>query len=147
MPDLAIIVQSDPEVRSLYFFSYAPILDKLQLRTDRTGVVMSNPLPLYRVQFVSNGERYELYAKEVSQGGLFGFIEVGDFVWNTHSSVVVDPSHERLKSEFADVTSTYVPMHNVLRIDVVKKQGAAKISKLSDKVAAFPNPIYTPKKD
>lgn len=108
---------------------------------------MSNPLPLYRVQFVSNGERYELYAKEVSQGGLFGFIEVGDFVWNTHSNVVVDPSHERLKSEFADVTSTYVPMHNVLRIDVVKKQGSAKISKLSDKVAAFPNPIYTPKKD
>lgn len=108
---------------------------------------MTHSQPVYRVQFVSNGQRYELYVRQVSQGALFGFIEIGDFVWDTHSSVVVDPSHEKLKSEFADVTSTYVPMHNVLRIDVVKKQGSAKISTLSDKVTAFPGPIYTPKKD
>ncbi|MCU7554821.1 DUF1820 family protein [Alteromonas sp. ASW11-19] len=109
---------------------------------------MSNkPEPIYRVQFVSNGERYELYVRELSQGSLFGFIEIGDFVWDTHTSVVVDPSHEKLKDEFADVTSTYVPMHNVLRIDAVKRQGTAKISQVSDKVTAFPNPIYTPKKE
>ncbi|WP_026376519.1 DUF1820 family protein [Aestuariibacter salexigens] len=107
---------------------------------------MSNKKPLYRVQFVSNGERYEVYVHEVSQGGLFGFVEIGDFVWNTHTALVVDPSHEKLKSEFADVTRTYVPMHNVLRIDEVKKEGTAKISELSDKVTAFPGPIYTPKK-
>lgn len=102
---------------------------------------------LYRVQFISNGEHYELYVKEVSQGGLFGFIEIGDFVWDSHTHLVVDPSHEKLKTEFGDVTSTFVPLHNVLRIDAVKKQGTAKITKLSDKVAAFPSPIYTPKKD
>lgn len=106
---------------------------------------MSSEKPLFRVQFVSNGERYELYVREVSQGSMFGFVEIGDFVWDTHSSLVIDPSHEKLKSEFADVTNTYVPMHSVLRIDEVKKQGSAKISKLSDKVASFPSPIYTPK--
>ncbi|GGZ50993.1 hypothetical protein GCM10011274_06090 [Paraglaciecola chathamensis] len=84
--------------------------------------------------------------RELCQGSLFGFIEIGDFVWDNHTSVVVDPSHEKLKDEFADVTTTYIPMHNVLRIDEVKKQGTAKISELSDKVTAFPNPIYTPKK-
>jgi hypothetical protein len=100
---------------------------------------------LFRVQFVSNGERYELYVREVSQGSMFGFVEIGDFVWDSHTSVVVDPSHEKLKSEFSDVTTTYIPMHSVLRIDEVKKQGTSKISKLSDKVTAFPSPIYTPK--
>lgn len=108
---------------------------------------MSSTDLLYKVQFISNGERYELYVKEISQGSLFGFIEIGDFVWDTHSGIVVDPSHEKLKAEFSDVTRTYVPMHNVLRIDAVKKQGSATITTLSDKVTAFPGPIYTPKKD
>lgn len=106
---------------------------------------MSSKQPLYRIQFISNGERYEVYVREVSQGSMFGFVEIGDFVWNTHTSLVLDPSHEKLKSEFDDVTRTYIPMHNVLRIDEVKKQGAAKITALSDKVTAFPNPLYPPK--
>ena len=101
--------------------------------------------PLFKIQFISNGERYELYVRELSQASLFGFIEIGDFVWDTHTSLVLDPSHEKLKDEFANVTRTYIPMHNVLRIDEVKKQGTAKISVLSDKVTAFPTPIYTPK--
>ena len=102
--------------------------------------------PLFRIQFISGGERYELYVHECSQGHMFGFIEIGDFVWDNHTSIVVDPSHEKLKSEFADVTHTYIPMHNVLRIDEVKKQGSAKVTELGEKVTAFPTPIYTPKK-
>jgi hypothetical protein len=41
-------------------------------------------------------------------------------------------------------------MHNVLRIDAVNKKGTAKITQLenkSDKVTAFPSPIYTPTKE
>jgi len=111
---------------------------------------MSKKDPLYRVQFISNGERYEVYVKSLSQSGLFGFIEIGEFVWDTHTGVVVDPSHEKLKSEFEDVSSTYIPMHNVLRIDTVSRKGTAKITKLdikSDKVTTFPSPIYTPNKE
>jgi hypothetical protein len=106
---------------------------------------MSSEKHLFRIQFIANGERYELYVREVCQGSMFGFIEIGDFVWDTHTSLVLDPSHEKLKDEFADVTRTYVPMHSVLRIDEVKKQGTSKITALSDKVTAFPTPIYTPK--
>ncbi len=61
---------------------------------------MSKDDILYRVKFISNGEHYELYVKTLMQGALFGFIEIGDFVWDTHTSVVVDPSHERLKMNF-----------------------------------------------
>jgi len=108
--------------------------------------MMSNEDALYRIQFISNGERYELYVKELIQGNMFGFIEIGDFVWNKHTEIVLDPSHEKLKDEFADVKRTYIPMHNVLRIDQVKKHGSAKITQLSDKVTALSQPIYTPKK-
>lgn len=107
---------------------------------------MSKTSPIYRIQFISNGERYELYVRELMQGNLFGFIEIGDFVWNTHTEIVLDPSHEKLKDEFIDVQRTYIPMHNVLRIDQVEKQGSAKITQLSDKVSSLPKPIYTPKK-
>ena len=61
---------------------------------------MTTKKPLYKVQFISNAEHYEVYVREVSQGAMFGFIEIADFVWDNHSSVVVDPSQEKLKSEF-----------------------------------------------
>ncbi len=112
---------------------------------------MTKTSPLYRVQFISSGERYELFVRELMTSNVFGFIEIADFVWDKHTQLVLDPSHERLKDEFADVERTYVPMHNVLRIDQVKKQGSAKITPLSDKstrdkVTSINTPIYTPKK-
>ncbi len=99
---------------------------------------------LYKIQFVSQGQVYEVYAREVSHGGLFGFIEVEELVFGERSTVVVDPSEERIKSEFENVKRTYLPMHSIIRIDEVDKQGASKISKLEGNVTQFPMPIYTP---
>jgi hypothetical protein len=66
-------------------------------------------------------------------------------VFGERSGVVVDPSEERIKSEFDQVTRTYLPMHSVIRIDEVEKQGTSKISKVEgSNVAQFPMPIYTP---
>lgn len=106
---------------------------------------MSEAQPLYRIQFINNGERYELFVREVSQGDLWGFIEIGDFVWDSHSGVVIDTSEEKLKAEFSGVKRTYIPMHNVLRIDAVEKRGKACVSQLDGKVTHFPSPVYTPK--
>lgn len=75
----------------------------------------------YWVQFVSNGEYYELYVWEVFQGGLFGFVEIGDFVWDNYSYIVVDFFYEKFKIEFVDVISIFILMYNVFRIDQVKK--------------------------
>jgi len=98
---------------------------------------------LYRVVFMSQGQVYEIYAREVSHGDLFGFVSVEQLVFGERSTVVVDPGEEKIKSEFAHVKRTYLPMHSVIRIDVVDKQGASKISKLEGNVAQFPVPIYT----
>jgi hypothetical protein len=99
---------------------------------------------LYKVIFVSQGQVYEVYAREVSHGGLFGFIEVEELVFGERTSVVVDPSEERIQSEFENVKRTYLPMHSIIRIDEVEKQGTAKITKADGNVAQFPMPIYTP---
>ncbi len=104
---------------------------------------MSNK-KLYKIQFVSQGQVYEVYAREVSHGGLFGFIEVQELVFGERSSVVVDPSEERIKSEFENVKRTYLPMHSIIRIDEVEKQGPSKITKAEGNVTQFPMPIYTP---
>ena len=100
---------------------------------------------LYRVVFMSQGQVYEIYAREVSHGDLFGFVSVEQLVFGERTTVVVDPSEEKIKSEFAHVKRTYLPMHSVIRIDVVDKQGSSKISKLEGNVTQFPMPIYTPR--
>jgi hypothetical protein len=95
--------------------------------------------------FVNQGKVYEIYARKVSHGNLFGFIEVEELVFGERSSVVVDPTEERIKAEFSEVKRTYLPMHSVLRIDEVRKQGQAKIVALEgSNVSQFPIPVYTP---
>ena len=105
---------------------------------------MSKKKNLYRVVFMSQGQVYEIYAREVGHGAMFGFIEVEQLVFGARTTVVVDPSEEKIKSEFEHVTRTYLPMHSIIRIDEVDKQGASKISKLEGNVTQFPMPIYTP---
>ena len=102
--------------------------------------------PIYKVIFMNQGKVYEIYARSVSHGGLFGFVEVENLVFDARSGVVVDPSEERIKSEFEGVTRTYLPMHSVLRVDEVDKQGVSKISDAEgSNIAQFPMPIYAPK--
>ena len=50
---------------------------------------------LYKVTFMSQGQVYEIYARSVGHGALFGFVEVEELVFGERSSVVVDPSEER----------------------------------------------------
>jgi hypothetical protein len=100
---------------------------------------------IFRVVFMSQGQVYEIYASQVGHGSLFGFVEVEELIFGERTSVVVDPSEERIKSEFEGVKRTYLPMHAVIRIDEVDKQGTSKISRLEGgNVAQFPVPVYTP---
>lgn len=100
---------------------------------------------LFKVQFMNQGQVYEIYARSVGHGSLFGFIEIEELVFGKRSSVVVDPSEERIKSEFEGVKRTYLPMHSIIRIDEVDKEGISKISKFEgSNVTQFPVPVYTP---
>lgn len=98
---------------------------------------------LYRVTFLNQGQVYEIYARQVSQGGMLGFVEVEKLVFGEKTSIVVDPSEEKLKTEFAGVVRTYLPMHAVIRIDEVEKQGTARIVGAGDSSKVMPFPLYT----
>ena len=104
--------------------------------------------PIYKVIFHNQGKVYEIYARSVHQGAMFGFIEMEKLVFGEKTSIVIDPSEESLKSEFEHVTRTYIPMHSIIRIDEVDKQGTAKVSEVPAKDAKImPFPVYTPSQD
>lgn len=99
---------------------------------------------IYKIQFMNQGKVYEIFARSVRQGELFGFLEVEKLIFGERTTVVVDPSEERIKNEFSGVRRTFIPLHAVIRIDEVEKQGVSKISKLEGNIAHFPMPVYAP---
>mgnify|MGYP001824115779 CR=1 FL=1 len=82
---------------------------------------------IFRILFYNQNKVYELYAHEVSQSSMMGFIQIGDIIFGERSKLLVDPAEEKLKSEFGGVRHTYVPHHAVIRIDEVEKEGKNKI--------------------
>ena len=84
--------------------------------------------PIYKVIFLNQGQVFEMYAKQIYQSDLWGFLEVEEFVFGERTQVVVDPSEEKLKAQFEGVVRSFVPMHSIVRIDEVERLGTPKIS-------------------
>jgi hypothetical protein len=115
------------------------------LRGDRHVKPKGPPKSVYRILFVAQGQVYEVYAQSVGQGDLFGFVQVEGLLFGERSQMVVDPSEERLKTEFAGVKRFSVPIHSVLRVDEVEKGGVGRIAptgKGEGILTPFPAPIY-----
>ncbi|MFN8625464.1 MAG: DUF1820 family protein [Candidatus Binatia bacterium] len=108
---------------------------------------MATKKRIYKVVFANQGKVYEVYAKSVSQGSLFGFVEVEGLLFGEKTTVVVDPSEEALQREFSGVERTYIPLHAVVRIDEVEKRGSSKVHPVAEgggKVTPLATTIYTP---
>lgn len=100
---------------------------------------------IFKVIFHNQGKVFEIYARKVGHGQMFGFIEVEELIFGEKTTLVVDPSEEKIQTEFAGVKRTYLPLHSVIRIDEVRKSGVSKVSEGSgSNVAQFPFPVYTP---
>lgn len=96
---------------------------------------------LFRIIFANQEVVYEVYARSIKESEVFGFLEIEELVFGEQTSLVVDPSEERLKMEFNGVKRTLIPMHLVYRIDEVTKQGTAKVKdnlNYGNKVSHFP---------
>jgi hypothetical protein len=97
---------------------------------------------MFRVLFHNQGQVYELYAREIFQSDLYGFVEIEDYVFGSRSQLVVDPSEDRLRNEFEGVQRSFIPMHAIIRIDEVEKEGVAKITdSKGSNVTPFPIPM------
>jgi hypothetical protein len=111
------------------------------------AAVTSHTKSIYRICFINQDTSYEIYAKSVGESDMFGFLEVEEFVFGETTQILVDPSEERLKNEFADVKRTFIPMHSITRIDEVEKEGISKAVKSSGgnqgNVSPFPSSNFS----
>ncbi len=96
---------------------------------------------IFRIIFANQETIYEIYATSVKESDLFGFLEVEELLFGEQSTLLVDPSEEKLKVEFSGVKRTFIPMHTVVRVDEVEKQGLAKVKDnmgYGNKISPFP---------
>jgi len=102
---------------------------------------------IYKVIFQNQNEVFEVYAREIYQSDMYGFVEVEEFVFGERSGLLVDPGEEKLKNEFSGVARSYIPMHSIVRIDEVEREGVGKVTDNKggyDKVAHLPLPNRAP---
>lgn len=101
---------------------------------------MSSDKTIFRITFSYLDSVYELYARQVIESDMFGFILIEDFLFGEQTALVVDPSEEKLKVEFNGVKRIFVPTGSIHRIDEVEQNGVPKIrdGKNISKVALFP---------
>lgn len=107
---------------------------------------MADSSHIYRIFFHNQGEVYEIYARSIFQSDLYGFVEVEDYIFGEKSKMVIDPSEDKLRSEFSGVKRTFIPMPAIIRIDEVEKEGTAKVTESKgSNIMQFPMPGPSPK--
>jgi hypothetical protein len=102
---------------------------------------------MYKVTFFNQGKVYELFCEKVHGSELaYGFVEISGLIFDDGSSVVIDPTEERMREEFADVEVMHLPAHAIVRVEKVRKRGTCVIrdSKSGEKVT--PLPVGNPRK-
>ena len=103
---------------------------------------------IFKIVFINQGKVYEIYARTIRQGDLYGFVEIEYLIFEKSTSIVVDPSAEKLQEEFSGVHRTRVSIHAVIRIDEVGKHGPAKITDFDPQsnITPFPSSLIRPEK-
>jgi len=96
--------------------------------------------PVYKVIFLNHEQIIELYARSIFQSDLEGFVEIEEFFLKGNNADKED-GESKLQEEFKGVKRSYLPMHNIIRIDEVERQGNTKGETVADsqnKVMKFP---------
>ncbi len=82
---------------------------------------------LYKVVFLNHGKIYELYARSIGSSELWGFTCVSDLEFAARDGMLVDPTEERLRDEFANTRVLHLPMQSIVRIEEVERKGQSVI--------------------
>lgn len=100
-----------------------------------------NDEPIYRVIFQNQGQVIEIYAKQIYQSELWGFLEVEEIIFGERTQLLVDPGEEKLKAQFDGVKRSFLPLPSIVRIDEVERVGTARTSEaVVGNVTPFPLP-------
>lgn len=76
---------------------------------------MSDKEHIYRLVFLNRDEVYEIYARQIFQSDLFGFLEVEEFIFGERSSLVIDPGEDKLKQELNEAIFLITPLYGLMR--------------------------------
>lgn len=97
----------------------------------------------YKIIFYNQDDVYEIYAGHVFPSEMFGFLEVEELTFGERSQVLVDPSQEKLRTEFDGVERTYIPMNAVVRIDEVELADKSQsLGRVKNAVTPFPGSAH-----
>ena len=99
---------------------------------------------IFRIMFTSQGKGYEIYARKINQGEMYGFVEIEEIIFGERTNLVVDPSEEALKKEFSGVKKMLIPFHSISRIDEVEKEGSGKVIALAGADDTSAGPSFLP---
>ncbi len=107
--------------------------------TEKVESHQSPSKAIFKVIFYNENELFEVYARQIFNSDLYGFVEIEEMLFGEKTQIVVDPSEEKLKAEFSGVKRSYIPHQNIVRIDEVEKLGVVKVTESKGgKVASFP---------
>lgn len=87
-----------------------------------------NDSRLYKISFINRDKVYDIFAKQVYESDLYGFLAIEEIVFGNASEILIDPSEEKVKAEFEGVKRSFIPLHSIVRIDEVKERGTCKVS-------------------
>lgn len=103
---------------------------------------------MYKVTFFNHGKVYELFCSKVHGSELaYGFVEISGLIFDNESSVVIDPTEEKMREEFADVEVMHLPSHAIVRVEKVRKRGACVIRDSHSGEKVTPLPVGNPRKE
>lgn len=96
---------------------------------------------MFKVIFHSQQRIYEVYAQQVKQSEMYGFIEILDLVIGEPGQLLLDVAEEKLRAEFGQVKRCIIPMHCVMRIDEVDTRGPARVTDYNGGSNIMPFPM------
>ena len=93
-------------------------MPKLRRWKQETGA-MAEPTHLSR-DLPGQGQVYELYARDIYQSELYGFIEIEGYVFGKRTQVVVDPAEENCKTNSKALSAAIFPCTRLSASEVQK---------------------------
>lgn len=85
--------------------------------SDKYPDIDPKTLPLCRIIMERDGKRTELYARIVQDAEIYGFVEVTDMEFESRSDSLADPGMEAMAREMRNVSRSFIPVRDVVRID------------------------------
>ena len=96
---------------------------------------------IYKVVFINQGKVYEVFARQVYQAEMYGFVVVEELIFGERSTVVVDPGEELYTGQVIGENSR--PEDLLMNVTKGKKLTNIRAATADDKIFITPATKYS----